>query len=145
MREIKFRAWDKQAQKMVYPKSVYKFEFDLLSEFDFKLMKMVDRYNVTDEEGENTFIEVFEAVDADIMQYTGLKDVEGNEIYEGDVIEKEFLDFSNRDNFKGVVKFIDGSWFIENENKRTTYLLFSETDINCITGNIYENKELLDN
>ena len=55
MRKIKFRAWNKQTGKMiysdqVYPRSMYKFEFDILSEFDFKLMKMVDRYNVTDDE-----------------------------------------------------------------------------------------------
>jgi hypothetical protein len=92
MRKIKFRSWDKQAQKMVYsnevyPKSVYKFEFDLLSEFDFKLMKMVDRYNVTDEDGDSTFVEVFKAIDADMMQYTGLKDMDNQDIYENDYVE----------------------------------------------------------
>ncbi len=55
----KFRAWNKQTGKMiysdqVYPRSMYKFEFDLFNDFDFKLMKMVDRYNVTDDEGNDT-------------------------------------------------------------------------------------------
>ena len=147
MRNIKFRAWDKQAKKMiysdeVYPKSMYKFEFDILNNFEFKLMKMIDRYNVTDDEGNDKYQEVFEAVEADIMQYTGLKDVEVNEIYEGDIIEKEFVDFGNGDRFVGIVTFIDGCWCVENENKRSACFLFNETDVNSVIGNIYENPEL---
>lgn len=125
MREIKFRAWNKALNKM------YSHE-DLLS-----LTKNI----VKNEFSTGVYLPLNS--DIELMQYTGIKDIEGNEIYEGDIVEKEFVDFSNRDMFIGVIKLIDGCWSIENENKKRAYFLFNETDINSVIGNVYENPELL--
>lgn len=62
MREIKFRAWDKEKNKMIYsdetyPRSEYKFEFEIFNDYKFTLSKMTDRFNVVDEEGYDYYIE----------------------------------------------------------------------------------------
>lgn len=87
-----------------------------------------------------------------LEQYTGLKDENGKEIYEGDIIEFSYDMFvGNFNTFvaKGKVVFEEGAFYVEVfENERTTedeaYLLYSiNLDTIEVIGNIYENKELL--
>ena len=87
-----------------------------------------------------------------VGQYTGLHDENGKEVYEGDIIEFSYDMFvGNFDTFvaKGKVVFEEGAFYVEVfENERTTkdetYLLYSiNLDTIEVIGNIYENKELL--
>jgi uncharacterized phage protein (TIGR01671 family) len=79
-----------------------------------------------------------------LMQYTGLKDKNGREIYEGDV-----LAFSNSPEIpKGHVHFKDGGWrVLRNIKLKTDWIndtyLRSYTKRHVVIGNIYENPELL--
>jgi len=78
-----------------------------------------------------------------LMQYTGLRDKNDVEIYEGDILK--FVNKSFLCGEIGVVKFNHGSFRIENEDFNS--LFPKDRSIKKyieVIGNIYENKELLD-
>jgi len=83
MREIKFRAWDKEKKKMRYMND---------GEFSDNMIWMLETQELAD--------------DFEVMQYTGLKDTNGKKIYEGDILENRFED-------RGVVVKEDACWTIE--------------------------------
>lgn len=91
--------------------------------------------------------------DYPIMQYTGLKDKNGKEIYEGDIVE---MNQAVTDSFdipytKGIVEFWRGQFVVNESNGLGCNLAnFSAlADINGeelrgeIIGNIYQNPKLL--
>lgn len=80
-----------------------------------------------------------------LMQFTGLKDKNGKEIYEGDIVNR-FEDY----NFKVVWCEEDGAFVLRSlKDKNDDYFRHMkyyelETEIEVI-GNIYENPELIKN
>lgn len=76
--------------------------------------------------------------DAVVMQYTGLKDMDGKEVYEGDVVEK-----SNGDRlWRGVIEMSEGQWTINYASAARTALRAHYQVIEVI-GNKWEHPELL--
>lgn len=72
------------------------------------------------------------------MQYTGIKDKNGKEIYEGDVL-------TNGDSYiKYVVEFIDSGFKARQTGNQSSIGLMYHQDFLEIIGNIYENPELLE-
>ncbi|MFF2793514.1 YopX family protein [Lysinibacillus xylanilyticus] len=115
MREVKFRFWDK--------------EFKRFSE-------VPQKYAIQD---------INHYTDYELMQYTGLKDCNGEEIFEGDLIK----DFINEKTYQ--VFWDNYGMFIFTELNSTTggldyYQLEDEASMAClmVIGNIYENPELLE-
>ena len=112
MREIKFRVWDSE-RKRIWP----------IQRHSFKTGKsMPYGWNV-------------EYVFDELMQYTGLKDKNGTEIYEGDIV------FDSHCEENGKVIFDEGCFAIEWET--TIEDLFENCDIYEVIGNAYQNPELL--
>jgi len=111
MREIKFRAWiPKPSESYMY----YSIECTTLEEFFSRV----------------------EFADYDIMQFTGLKDKNGVDIYEGDIVKTKFGSIYNVDFVGGcfilAVKEIEYYSFTKNIAKQLE-----------VIGNIYENPELI--
>lgn len=131
MREIKFRVWYKYWKQMFYLDDELNTGHKDLGEVSLK-----DTYSF------------------EFMQYTGLKDKKGKEIYEGDIVEQNY-------------EWTQNGRIINKERKRICQIIW-EDDIGrlqishikgditlpnfesmCITknveviGNIYENSELL--
>ena len=130
-REIKFRTWDNQNKKMIYPGSKTNDTFLVFEETGWFV---VDHFTGKHET-------ILKSEDGILMQYIGLKDKNDKEIYEGDKISSG--------NLIGIVCFgeIDGiiGWHVE-LGKMGHYPIGSEINLMGqnklieVIGNIYENK-----
>lgn len=142
MREIKFRAWSKPNNKMY---------FQLNESPCFGLYEGDRAVSIED-------VLFYEKQDFELMQYTGLIDKNGVEIYEGDIIRKKFKDrMIGEFNANGRVIF--GKWFAGftvnyiyydvhklerlSVNKNADAWIVANRDMEVI-GNIYENPNLLE-
>ena len=84
-----------------------------------------------------------------IMQFTGLTDKNGKEIYEGDIVELK-TNYHTKDKqfgWQNVEIFFDNLQYLCKNNLGQIYDLQEETDEGSysweVIGNIYENPELL--
>jgi len=110
MREIKFRAWDKEKKEMVY--GVW-----ISPDGEPAINEGHDRWYPLEKLA---------------MQYTGLKDKNGKEIWEGDIVREL------KDSWIEVVEWDDmDSGFKPFNDHREVPIAFE------IIGNIYENPELI--
>lgn len=140
-REIKFRAWNTGIRMN---RGMYSWE-EMIDSLDSEInpyKSLFAPFLQSEQFKENPWII--------LMQYTGLKDKNGTEIYEGDIVET----FDGYRGGKGEVKWFaewEGAWFygyyLVNGNNPQYRISFPqmETKFIEVIGNIYENPELLKN
>lgn len=126
MRDIKFRAWDKFGETMITSDEL------LVANSPYLKHSFVDTKKLK------------------LMQYTGLKDVNGVEIYEGDIVEFS----SSWDKHVCTVSFnkckfgfgieIKGELGINDDCDLSSFMRGSGCNGYTVIGNIHQNPELLE-
>ena len=149
MREIKFRAWDEKNKKMWLEEDIIA---DNVNEYFMTLngLLVIKEPNLPPKD--SGYI---------LLQYTSLKDKNGKEIYEGDILQKSFGYFDVKFNF--IVTFGNYSyhdhddghdygygWYLQQNGEDYQHGLYVVIINNKtwnleyeVVGNIFENKELL--
>lgn len=120
MREIKFRAWDDRLGKMLYLDGILAGMFP-------------NTHTIYWDNG--CFDKAFSG---DIEQYTGLRDKNGREIYEGDILEEEPGYF-----FEVVYEQEWARFKLQWKTKAIQFPEWNRGREMAVIGNIHENPELI--
>lgn len=143
MREIKFRAWDKDETQWLNIKHFG---------FDDKELWYVQAIDENEKDIDPPYFVEYNEIE--LMQYTGLKDKNGKEIYEGDILQTTQYPCSPVDDYVLVVEYdIDRFWGVRTMKANATVrgisngiadglYEFLDEELEVI-GNIYENPELI--
>ena len=126
MRDIKFRAWDKIKKQMSDVRVI-----DWLNKMvDLPYPDIEREWDINSNENEVV-----------LMQYTGLKDNNEKEIYEGDIVKA--VSFAK---WVGLIKYLPEKsafvlWNIEKQPYRDDYVFLSQFEDGFeVLGNIYDTK-----
>lgn len=135
MREIRFRAWRKEEKRMIYLANNMGSQTHLqLNNHSWGVFEpdSDDYYGIASANSNLGDI---------LMQYTGLKDKNGTDIYEGDIVRSpqgaiQRVYYSNQ-----FAAFLCADIYRPNAEIRDTWIVEKEDEI---IGNLYENPELLE-
>lgn len=127
MREVEYRAWDKELKRMCNVVQLGRKDIIVESDEEDEISGYLSR---------DRFI---------LLQYTGLKDKNGKKIYESDIVKNEFYEF------KGEVIYRSSECCyyiksIENGIDNPTFFSLGGFNSKLISklGNVYDNPELLE-
>ena len=127
-RQLKFRVWDKLEKRFIYPDKGYQghYVLDLNGRFQ----------NLQNGSGGDEYV---------VQQYIGLKDADGRDIYEGDLVQYNQNSSYDNISFEVVWSFDERKWVLISKNNDE---LVNEKTPNGyryrflkIVGNIFETQE----
>lgn len=147
MRDIKFRAWDEECEQMFYSDKEYDDHFFEFKDGNLQCFRIDEAPATIDEPAYPICVPL-----DNLMQFTGLVDAKGKEIWEGDKVKLTGDDFFSNESFStdrtedesweffGVVKMNLACWLVENEDGLCiTFLEVESEDLEVeVIGNIYE-------
>ena len=155
MREIKFRAWNTEMEHMVFPSLEFGREI-----WPCTYKRIIN--NETDDNGDTIEVilemvsvdHILQSPEFEVMQFTGLLDKNGKEIFEHDVIQFRYNDKCEELGYgtvNAVVEFERGMFVCKQigfdyEGKKELPMSlyeFMQGEEITIVGNIFENPELL--
>ncbi len=130
---MKFRVWDKLSERYILPdKKTYQGHFCISLNGEF--------WNMHNGSGGDEYV---------VQMGTGVKDSNGKEIYDGDIVK--LLINGNSETFTGFIGYRDGSFFIIGYNSIQRFSLESQVDYDAgdddyvswapcveVIGNIFE-------
>ena len=133
-REIKFRVWDKTRNKL----------FTYINECGVKQLNFNQEMAIESVElfeylpSEIFVFKTLDIDDVELMQFTGIKDKNDVEIYEGDIVNFDKVEWVGDDNIHVVTwDKTYGCWCFGGGS-------ISDMEFREVIGNIYENPELLE-
>jgi len=120
-RKIKFRAWDKRLKTWLFED-----QFHIFPQTGFEAWYYEPDCGTRNEE------------DIILMQYIGLKDKNGKEIYEGDICKVNH----SEENY--IIKWIGIGFWFECQVRKECFVFTPENYWIEVIGNVYKNSELLE-
>lgn len=143
MREIKFRAWDKKTKTMLTDEWIQTLDLSFEGQWEVYISGGIRQYLSGIDLGHQIKFKGCE-----LMQYTGLHDCNGKEIYEGDIVQDEMADGRN---IWAIITCDPEQWeepFCYGNDNAFCYKGFLELIARErieVIGNIYMNPELVGN
>ena len=127
MRVPKFRAWVKDEKRMLP-----------VGDLDMS-------YKLTYLDENNGYRRERDFDEIELMQFTGLKDKNGKEVFEGDIVKipDDYDTFGHNAGEILKVAFNNGCFRLKRPNSKGRGFYFEDDNTVTIIGNIYENQELL--
>lgn len=133
MREIRFRAWDKQKNKM---RDVWDVSMQHAVDGSFTISCPGKAYQDFESGEYDCDIDVLGSHAFELMQFIGLKDKNEKKIYEGDILKFVYGQLSE-------VIFYGARFVLDDKKRPTVFDYITSPNLYEIIGNIYENPELL--
>ena len=135
MREILFRARSKDSGEWTEGYYAMLGDEDLTRHF---IVQNCAVLKLSENSEDNMFFNDIEIDPETLCQYTGLKDKNGDRIWENDIV---YIRSSGLSGY-GIIEYENGCLFVRDKKRERTYSLFGEWKIR-VDGNKFDNPELL--
>lgn len=133
MREIKFRVWDKQEKRMYDD-----LRSDITLICDYESARLVFGDDFHDD------FSVYSTNKIELMQFTGLKDMTGKDIFEGDIIRGSYDQYGDKIEQTREVKYDEQMQLMPfHDIVGYDCELWMDEATYEVIGNVYENPDLL--